>query len=454
MKKNKKSKENKFPILIFLLSIIMLLLGFYYEYVASPTRILKKALINITSNITDVMEMFEFQTGIPQSNTKTQTIKVSANTSNYKSNFDLQKYNKKLSNINFSTLTKNLNETNTTIKIITDTKNKKRLLKTDSYLGNKNLINTKTLIENSTEYYYDPTINPNYINLGNNTYFESVNDNTTTNDNLKYLHEYIVQEISTTLITKVQKEKEDDYNKIFVKLSNNDLNKTIDTVIDNLKKDKRASTILTSYKKYFTIDKKELKSSLKNVNIDFTVYVEKYTYKIKKYSINITNKEDDIEIIYQPDTKSSGSGSIEINNVKKYTYEYKETSKSKEVILYNETNSKIGEISLAKTNTGVLFDSNTLINGSELNINYIYNILNLKKKKSYDEEQQLIIRHSSKNQEILNLDLVINTKVEAKSRILENTKDAIIKSSLTEEKQTTLNDKYINLFNELNQKKE
>ena len=216
MKKNKKSKENKFPILIFLLSIIMLLLGFYYEYVASPTRILKKALINITSNITDVMEMFEFQTGIPQSNTKTQTIKVSANTSNYKSNFDLQKYNKKLSNINFSTLTKNLNETNTTIKIITDTKNKKRLLKTDSYLGNKNLINTKTLIENSTEYYYDPTINPNYINLGNNTYFESVNDNTTTNDNLKYLHEYIVQEISTTLITKVQKEKEEDVRRLYI----------------------------------------------------------------------------------------------------------------------------------------------------------------------------------------------------------------------------------------------
>lgn len=454
MKKNKKSKENKFPILIFLISIIMLLLGFYYEYVASPTRILKKALVNITSNITDVMKMFEFQTGIPESNTKTQTIKVSSNTSNYKSKLNLQKYNKKLSDINFSALTKNLNETNTTIKIITDTKNKKRLLKNDSYLGNKSLINTKTLIENSTEYYFDQTINPNYINLGNNTYFESVNDNTTTSDNLKYLHEYIVQELSTTLMPKVQKVKEDDYNKIFVKLSNNDLNKTIDTVIDNLKKDKKASTILTSYKKYFTIDKKELKSSLKNVNIDFAVYVEKYTYNIKKYSINITNKEDDIEIIYQPDTKSTGSGSIEINNVKKYTYEYKETSKSKEIILYDETSSKIGEISLEKTNTGVLFDSNTLINGSELNINYIYNILNLKKKKSYDEEQQLIIRHSSENQEILNLDLVINTTVEAKSRILENTKDTIIKSSLTEQKQTALNDKYINVFNELNQKKE
>lgn len=454
MKKNKKSKENKFPILIFLISIIMLLLGFYYEYVASPTRILKKALVNITSNITDVMKMFEFQTGIPESNTKTQTIKVSSNTSNYKSKLNLQKYNKKLSDINFSALTKNLNETNTTIKIITDTKNKKRLLKIDSYLGNKSLINTKTLIENSTEYYFDQTINPNYINLGNNTYFESVNDNTTTSDNLKYLHEYIVQELSTTLMPKVQKVKEDDYNKIFVKLSNNDLNKTIDTVIDNLKKDKKASTILTSYKKYFTIDKKELKSSLKNVNIDFAVYVEKYTYNIKKYSINITNKEDDIEIIYQPDTKSTGSGSIEINNVKKYTYEYKETSKSKEIILYDETSSKIGEISLEKTNTGVLFDSNTLINGSELNINYIYNILNLKKKKSYDEEQQLIIRHSSENQEILNLDLVINTTVEAKSRILENTKDTIIKSSLTEQKQTALNDKYINVFNELNQKKE
>ena len=82
------------------------------------------------------------------------------------------------------------------------------------------------------------------------------------------------------------------------------------------------------------------------------------------------------------------------------------------------------------------------------------NILNLKKKKSYDEEQQLIIRHSSKEQEILNLDLVINTKVDAKSRILENNKDTIIKSSLTEQEQTNLNDRYINLFNELNNKKE
>ena len=114
----------------------------------------------------------------------------------------------------------------------------------------------------------------------------------------------------------------------------------------------------------------------------------------------------------------------------------------------------ICEISLEKTNTGVLFDSNTLINDNELNINYIYNILNLKKKKSYDEEQQLIIRHSSKEQEILNLDLVINTKVDAKSRILENNKDTIIKSSLTEQEQTNLNDRYINLFNELNNKKE
>ena len=69
MKKNKKSKKNKFPILVFLLSIIMLLLGFYYECVASPSRILKKVLVNITSNITDVMDMFEFDTKMPQSNT-------------------------------------------------------------------------------------------------------------------------------------------------------------------------------------------------------------------------------------------------------------------------------------------------------------------------------------------------------------------------------------------------
>ena len=159
MKKNKKSKKNKFPILVFLLSIIMLLLGFYYECVASPSRILKKVLVNITSNITDVMDMFEFDTKMPQSNTKTLTIKVSSNTNKYKSKVDLQKYNKKLSDINYQNLTKNLNDTNTIVKIVTDAKNKKRLLTVDSFLGNAKLLNTKSLIENATEYHYDPMKN-------------------------------------------------------------------------------------------------------------------------------------------------------------------------------------------------------------------------------------------------------------------------------------------------------
>ncbi len=453
MKKNKKSKKNKFPILVFLLSIIMLLLGFYYECVASPSRILKKVLVNITSNITDVMDMFEFDTKMPQSNTKTLTIKVSSNTNKYKSKLDLQKYNKKLSDINYQNLTKNLNDTNTIVKIVTDAKNKKRLLTVDSFLGNTKLLNTKSLIENATEYHYDPTITSSYINLGNNTYFESVNDNTNTYDNLKYLHEYIVQELATNLIDKIKVENEKDYNKININLNSKDLNNILDTVIDNLTKDSKASTIITSYKKYFIIDKKELKISLKNVNIEFSIYTEKYTYNIKKYAIHITDKKRNIDISYQPENKQTGSGSIEIDN-NQYKFEYKKANKTKEVILYDNANRKIGEISLEKTNTGVLFDSNTLINDNELNINYIYNILNLKKKKSYDEEQQLIIRHSSKEQEILNLDLVINTKVDAKSRILENNKDTIIKSSLTEQEQTNLNDRYINLFNELNNKKE
>lgn len=453
MKKNKKSKKNKFPILVFLLSIIMLLLGFYYECVASPSRILKKVLVNITSNITDVMDMFEFDTKMPQSNTKTLTIKVSSNTNKYKSKLDQQKYNKKLSDINYQNLTKNLNDTNTIVKIVTDAKNKKRLLTVDSFLGNTKLLNTKSLIENATEYHYDPTITSSYINLGNNTYFESVNDNTNTYDNLKYLHEYIVQELATNLIDKIKVESEKDYNKININLNSKDLNNILDTVIDNLKKDSKASTIITSYKKYFIINKKELKISLKNVNIEFSIYTEKYTYNIKKYAIHITDKKRNIDISYQPENKQTGSGRIEIDN-NQYKFEYKKANKTKEVILYDNANRKIGEISLEKTNTGVLFDSNTLINDNELNINYIYNILNLKKKKSYDEEQQLIIRHSSKEQEILNLDLVINTKVDAKSRILENNKDTIIKSSLTEQEQTNLNDRYINLFNELNNKKE
>lgn len=450
MKKVKKNKENKFPVLIFLLSILMLMLGFYYEYVASPTRIFKKALTNITSNLKEVVEMFDFDTGLKKDYTKTSSIKITSNSSNYSSKLDLSKYNKNLTTINYPVLTKNLSETNTTVKVIMDSKNKKRLITVTSNLNGTNFLTTKSLIENSTEYYYDTSLKNTYINLGNNTYFESLGKSTTESDNFKYLYDYTLSSLASTLSTKVKVKKENSHNKITLTIDNKTTTEIINKVLTSLKNDNKASQILTSYNPDFKkIKNKENYNVLpKDAIIEFNIYTEKYTYKITNYEIIYKSGEKTVIITYQYLNKASGEGKIIVNS-EEYTYKYKNTPKSKEIILYSD-NKKVGEISIEKTNTGILFDSNTIINDNELNINYIYNILNLKKNTSYNEEQQLIIRSSGKKQELLNFDIVIKTKVTSKNRISENTSSSIIKNALTQEEQDYLTNKNILIFNKLN----
>lgn len=450
MKKVKKNKENKFPVLIFLLSILMLMLGFYYEYVASPTRIFKKALTNITSNLKEVVEMFDFDTGLKKDYTKTSSIKITSNSSNYSSKLDLSKYNKNLTTINYPVLTKNLSETNTTVKVIMDSKNKKRLVTVTSSLNGANLLNTKSLIENSTEYYYDTSLKNTYINLGNNTYFESLGKNTTESDNFKYLYDHTLSSLASALSTKVKVKKENSHNKITLTIDNKITTEIINKVLTSLKNDNKSSQILTSYNQDFKkIKSKENYNILpKDAIIELNIYTEKYTYKITNYEIIYKSGEKTVTITYQYHNKASGEGKIIVNS-EEYTYKYKNTPKSKEIILYSN-NKKVGEISIEKTNTGILFDSNTIINNNELNINYIYNILNLKKNTSYNEEQQLIIRSSGKNQELLNFDIVIKTKVTSKNRISENTSSSIIKNALTQEEQNYLVNKNILIFNKLN----
>ena len=121
---------------------------------------------------------------------------------------------------------------------------------------------------------------------------------------------------------------------------------------------------------------------------------------------------------------------------------------SKEMTLYNEYQ-KIGTVSIDKTKTGILFDLNIINNNKELSINYIMNLLNLKKGKSYNQEQQLTIR-TEVNNEPLNFDINVNTKVNNKAKIDEDTSSSIIERTLTKEDKTRLNNIFLDVISKLN----
>lgn len=447
----KKKSYHKSSILVFILSLILLTLGFYYEYFANPQRIIKKSLNELGNNIISTIEMFDFDTGITIDSSKKSTMKITANSSNYSSNIDISKLNKKLTSLNYSKLSQNLSDTTIEMQTITDTKNKTKLVAFTGNIAGKDPFTIKKLIENSTEYYYNSNIRNNYINLGNNTYFETITQKNTPRDNFKYIYDISLNSFAENLNDQLKLTKHKEYNKISISLDKKNIDEISANVLNTLQKDQRSKTILAG-SNYQNIKKllKNLKLISNSSTFKINIYTEKYTYKIKSYEM-IYHDKDEVTITYIINDTKSGKGTIKVNNDLKYKYSYQNLPLSKEIIVYNQNNEKIGETSIEKTTTGIIFDSNTITNYKELNINYIYNILNLKKNKSYEEQQQLIIRSSSsEDKSILNLNMTITSLVTSKNKIDEATASSIIKGSLTLSEQQELDNTYINIFNKLN----
>ncbi len=436
-------KKNKFPIFPFLLSIILLSLGFYFEFIANKERIFKTSLNNILKNIVEVVDMFEFDTGLANNYKKEANIKITSNSFNY--NYVTKNNNLTL---NLGNIFRNLNQTNTKVTIINDLQNKKRFVHLQSNLNEKNLLELKNLTENSTQYYYVSGFQNNYINNGNDNYFESVNEKTSIMDNAKYLSNFIIDSITNNINKdKYKVTEEEKYKKISISLDKKTIEEITKKVIKDIKKDDKATNIILSTNK--EIDDIKTNIFSKNTNITFNTYVEKYTYKIKKYEIIYTNSKtkENITITYEYKNKNEGIGDIIINN-EKYKYEYNSKEKEKEITLYTEYQ-KIGNISIEKTKTGILFDLNIVNNSKEITINYIMNLLNLKKGKSYNQEQQLTFR-TEVNNEPVNIDITINTKVTNKVKIDEDTSSSIIERTLSTEEKERLNNIFLDVISKLN----
>ena len=450
-------KKNKFPIFTFLLSITLLTLGFYFELIANKERILKKGVSNVFENIIEVVDMFEFDTGLSNNYKKEADIKITSNsfTNNYLTEGNNIIKNENLT-LNLGNIFRNLNETNTEVTIINDLKNKKRFIHLQSNLQETNLLELKNLTENSTNYYYVNGFLNTYVNNGNDNYFESFDEKTTVIDNMKYLSNFIIESITNNINNtdyKITEEKlninnkEKKYKKISILIDKKKADEINKNVVKSIKKDDRSSKIILSTNK--EIDNLKTNIFPKNTNLILNTYVENYTYKIKKYEIiyNNSKTKENITVTYECKNKNEGIGEIIINN-EKYKYEYVSREKSKEITIYTEEQ-KLGTISIEKTKTGILFDLSIINDNKEISINYIMNLLNLKKGKSYNQEQQLTIR-TEVNNEPLNFDITINTKVNNKVKIEEDTSSSIIEKTLTDEDRARLNNIFLDVITKLN----
>ncbi len=193
-------KKNKFPIFTFLLSLVLLTLSFYFEFIANKERILKKSVSNIFENVIEVVDMFEFDTGLSNNYKKEADIKITSNSLNNTYLTEQNSITKKENlTLNLGNIFRNLNETNIKITSINDAQNKKRFLHLQSNLQGANLLELKCLTENSTKYYYVSGFLNTYVNNGNDNYFESIDEKTSIIDNTKYLSNFIIENITNNI---------------------------------------------------------------------------------------------------------------------------------------------------------------------------------------------------------------------------------------------------------------
>ena len=441
------------------LAIILIVIGCYLSYVSNPKQIIKTSINNFALALNDLFKKDE-DLDMKDTYTLTSDIKLDLKSNNT--------INQNTQQLIINNLLKNLSNTNNSLVYKKD-KNKKQLyINWATNYNNQELLNTKYLISDSTEYYYVSGFLDKYVNNGTNNYFESLNEETTTKDNITYIYDTILKSLQENLkddyFEKYQEttsfsSKDEKLTKVSLKLNNERLKKISSGILKDLKNDSKAKGILTNTDKDFfkKKDKDSTKFLEKDENIIFNVYTTNILHKIKKYELIYQNNTEETKITYEQDIdKSQGTMYIIENN--KVTYELKITkvnNKYKINILDANSNNQLGKITFEKNNkrTSLLVDFSN--NNNQINIDYDLRLSNIVPNKSYDSTMKLSLKIIENNTSILNGSIKATNKITNKVKISEETQTSILESSITEEQRNILNQKLESILNQLtSQKKE
>ena len=238
---------------LILLSISMIGLGVYFIYASNPKKIIGSGIESMTANFKNIVFSTNENLTIGENFTIESDISINAQSDLFSTISQmgqpilidptmtnpaiqqepiLQPETTVEASINMDMLNKlltNIANTKNTVVIKQDKTNKKAFLSLNSMYNNENLLSAKYLIENSTEYYYVNGFLNTYVNNGSSNYFEAINDQTTNQDNIVYLYEFIsnslkenlkeeyfVKETATTKIF----DQEKDMTKVILKIDN------------------------------------------------------------------------------------------------------------------------------------------------------------------------------------------------------------------------------------------
>lgn len=439
----KKKGPNKiFGILLLLIAVIAIGVGIFLTYITSPKFIATETIKKMSENIVSFMDNNKTDTGLEENYKKTSTV-----TMNLQSDYLTTLSQTDPSMVPYANLLRNLTNTTSTTTMVQDIENSRLFLDYNTTLNEEPLINLKYLVENSTEYYYIDGVSQTYINNGNNNYFESLNSETSINDNTKYLIEKVGESLASHIEDSyLSSSYESDYKKITITLTEDDLVTVVNNVLSDLKKDSKASKILSGYNESFNDFEisKDMISGLGTV--EFNIYIDKVLGTVKKYDMNL--EESKIELSYDDSTDQKELELI-ANNESVGKVQFSTNDGNITLNMVDDSNNVVGTISTTKTSTNYDIIMNLTLDTTIIDINYNNQITNLKKNTSYDSTTNIAINISSNNTTLINGTINITSNITNDTRIEEDTSTSVLASTLPAPKEQLLTEKMTTVFTRL-----
>ena len=431
-----------------LIAASLIYIGIYFEKRSNPVYIYKTGIDSITTKIDEYVKVdnkYILGDNINISGTVDVDLTSEKYSEEASTNIDSAKKNNMINN---------LSRMDIKYGFIQSKKDNKLLVSLDERINDEIIIDGKYLIDNSTKYYFVNNILKNYVNDGNNTYFELLNNEKTSLDNVDYLYSFIKDSLSKELGERAKKyvintnvnNKQEELNEVSIRLTDKEIKNILKDILKSLKKDKEANKILSSIDNKFSKRKvNEKKEYLKkNESYTINIYSTKLFNKIKKYEIVYMNKDNTKN--YSIDVnKNKGVFYYSEDNNLKYKANYIINSKKTNIDIYDNVDKKIGNVVIEKDVNNLLFTLTLKNKDKSYDIIASSKFKNYNKNKSYTNEITMSVKIMEKQKSVLSGTIKSISKVNNKPIITEDTAEAVLKSTLTDEE----NDKIDNLYDNI-----
>ena len=271
---------------------------------------------------------------------------------------------------------------------------------------------------------------------------------------MDYLYGFIKDSLSKELGERAKKyvintnvnNKQEELNEVSIRLTDKEIKNILKDILKSLKKDKEANKILSSIDNKFSKRKvNEKKEYLKkNESYTINIYSTKLFNKIKKYEIVYMNKDNTKN--YSIDVnKNKGVFYYSEDNNLKYKANYIINSKKTNIDIYDNVDKKIGNVVIEKDVNNLLFTLTLKNKDKSYDIIASSKFKNYNKNQSYTNEITMSVKIMEKQKSVLSGTIKSISKVNNKPIITEDTAEAVLKSTLTDEE----NDKIDNLYDNI-----